>query len=109
MLQISELAAKEKLPIKFLEQIFTQPRAAGYVESRRGKFGGYSLAHPMATFFGLFVKNRAKTTMIITKTPAVILSKSARSLIHAFAVETARRDSVRPRKQRSAWLSAIPS
>jgi len=36
----------------------------------------------MATFFGLFVKNRAKTTMIITKTPAVILSKSARSLIH---------------------------
>jgi len=76
MLQISELAAKEKLPIKFLEQIFTQLRAAGYVESRRGKFGGYSLAHPMVTFSGLFVKNRAKTTMIITKTPPVILSKS---------------------------------
>ena len=44
MLQISELASKEKLPIKFLEQIFTQLKAAGYVESRRGKFGGYSLA-----------------------------------------------------------------
>lgn len=47
MLQISELATKEKLPIKFLEQIFIQLKAAGYVKSRRGKFGGYSLARPM--------------------------------------------------------------
>jgi len=47
MLQISELASKEKLPIKFLEQIFTQLKTAGYVKSRRGKFGGYSLARPM--------------------------------------------------------------
>jgi Rrf2 family protein len=47
MLQISELASKEKLPIKFLEQIFTQLRSAGYVASRRGKFGGYSLARPL--------------------------------------------------------------
>jgi Rrf2 family protein len=47
MLQVSELATKEKLPIKFLEQIFAQLKAAGYVESRRGKFGGYSLARPM--------------------------------------------------------------
>src|SRR2546430_5158528 len=47
MLQISELATKEKLPIKFLEQIFTQLKAAGYVKSRRGKFGGYYLARPM--------------------------------------------------------------
>jgi len=44
MLQVSELALKEKLPIKFLEQIFTQLKRAGYVESRRGKYGGYSLA-----------------------------------------------------------------
>ena len=47
MLQISELASKEKLPSKFLEQIFTQLKSAGYVASRRGKFGGYSLARPM--------------------------------------------------------------
>src|SRR5438034_2314843 len=46
MLQISELASKEKLPIKFLEQIFSQLKTAGYVESRRGKYGGYSLAQP---------------------------------------------------------------
>src|SRR6516164_1337529 len=48
MLQISELASKEKLPIKFLEQIFMQLKAAGYVVSRRGKFGGYSLGRPMS-------------------------------------------------------------
>src|SRR5919201_4798254 len=47
MLQISELASKEKLPTKFLEQIFMQLKAALYVKSRRGKFGGYSLARPM--------------------------------------------------------------
>jgi len=47
MLQIGELASKEKLPIKFLEQIFTQLKSAGYVASRRGKFGGYSLARSM--------------------------------------------------------------
>ena len=47
MLQVSELASKEKLPVKFLEQIFTQLKMAGYVESRRGKYGGYSLARPM--------------------------------------------------------------
>ena len=47
MLQVSELASKEKLPVKFLEQIFAQLKSAGYVKSRRGKFGGYSLARPM--------------------------------------------------------------
>ena len=47
MLQVSELAAKEKLPVKFLEQILTQLKAGGYVKSKRGKFGGYSLAKRM--------------------------------------------------------------
>jgi Rrf2 family protein len=57
MLQISELASKEKLPIKFLEQIFTQLKSAGYVSSRRGKFGGYSLARPMSQIkFGAVIR-----------------------------------------------------
>ena len=47
MLQISELAAKEKLPIKFLEQILTQLKTRGFVQAKRGKFGGYSLGKPM--------------------------------------------------------------
>jgi Rrf2 family protein len=57
MLQISELASKEKLPIKFLEQIFTQLKSAGYVASRRGKFGGYSLSRPMSRIkFGAVIR-----------------------------------------------------
>ena len=57
MLQVSELATKEKLPIKFLEQIFAQLKAAGYVKSRRGKFGGYSLARPMRRIkFGAVIR-----------------------------------------------------
>ena len=47
LLQVSQLAAKERMPIKFLEQIFAQLKAAGYVKSRRGKLGGYSLAKRM--------------------------------------------------------------
>jgi Rrf2 family protein len=46
MLQVAELAGKEQLPVKFLEQILTQLRLAGYVETKRGKLGGYSLAKP---------------------------------------------------------------
>ncbi len=47
MLQISELAKKEKLPEKFLEQILVQLKNAGCLDSKRGKNGGYSLRKPM--------------------------------------------------------------
>lgn len=58
ILQISELAAKEKLPVKFLEQIFTQLKSAGYVQSKRGKLGGYSLARPMHRIkFGAVIRS----------------------------------------------------
>jgi Rrf2 family protein len=46
LLQVNELAAKEDLPVKFLEQILMQLKAGGYLESRRGKYGGYLLARP---------------------------------------------------------------
>ncbi len=46
LLKINELVAKERLPVKFLEQILTQLRGAGFIETKRGKAGGYSLAKP---------------------------------------------------------------
>lgn len=46
-LSVSELAQSEKLPLKFLEQVLYQLRGAGYIETKRGKFGGYYLALPM--------------------------------------------------------------
>ena len=46
MLKISELVAKERLPVKFLEQILTQLRVGGFIQTKRGKAGGYSLAKP---------------------------------------------------------------
>ena len=46
IVQVSELAAKERLPIKFMEQIFIQLKAGGLVSTTRGKLGGYSLARP---------------------------------------------------------------
>lgn len=46
LLRVSEIAQKEKMSVKFLEQVMLQLREAGYVASERGKFGGYRLAKP---------------------------------------------------------------
>ncbi len=46
LVRVTELAAAEDLPVKFLEQVIQQLREAGYVESTRGKHGGYRLAKP---------------------------------------------------------------
>lgn len=46
LVQLSELAENEQLPIKFLEQIMQTLKEEGFVESQRGKFGGYRLAKP---------------------------------------------------------------
>ncbi|MDB6127288.1 MAG: transcriptional regulator, BadM/Rrf2 family [Verrucomicrobia bacterium] len=46
LVQVTELAESEQLPIKFLEQIMQALKDAGFVLSARGKFGGYRLAKP---------------------------------------------------------------
>lgn len=51
LVRVAELAAAEKLPVKFLEQILQSLKDAGYVDSERGKFGGYRLAKPTAKIF----------------------------------------------------------
>ncbi len=44
---IHDLAKRSDIPIKFLEQILLDLKRGGFVESRRGKIGGYLLArHP---------------------------------------------------------------
>ena len=45
---VETLAAKQGLPPKFLETIFTELRKDGLVVSRRGVEGGYRLARPAA-------------------------------------------------------------
>ena len=49
LLQIGELAKRENLPVKFLEAILVQLKELGYLESKRGKRGGYLLAQPMGS------------------------------------------------------------
>jgi Rrf2 family protein len=46
LVQVSELARDEQLPVKFLEQILHTLKEAGVLSSVRGKFGGYRLARP---------------------------------------------------------------
>ncbi|RFC51365.1 MAG: DNA-binding transcriptional regulator [Verrucomicrobia bacterium] len=49
LVQVSELADTEQLPVKFLEQIMSALKDAKLVTSVRGKFGGYRLAKPAKT------------------------------------------------------------
>lgn len=46
LLKMNEIVEKERLPVKFLEQILTQLKQAGYIDTKRGKAGGYFLAKP---------------------------------------------------------------
>lgn len=43
---INEIGKRADIPIKFLEQVLLDLKKGGFVESRRGKVGGYRLAKP---------------------------------------------------------------
>lgn len=43
---IHELASSERIPIKFLEQILLALRRGGFLHSKRGVGGGYTLIRP---------------------------------------------------------------
>jgi Rrf2 family cysteine metabolism transcriptional repressor len=44
VLQLNNIAENEDIPFKFLEQILYTLKSAGYVESKRGIKGGYTLS-----------------------------------------------------------------
>lgn len=46
--QMGEIAQRQEIPYKYLEQILIFLKRAGLVESRRGSTGGYTLARPPA-------------------------------------------------------------
>jgi len=46
-LNATDLAGSEQLPLKFLEQVLFALRAGGFIDTKRGKYGGYFLAKPM--------------------------------------------------------------
>lgn len=47
LVSMTELADTDNLPLKFAEGVVQELRNAGYVQTKRGKFGGYALAKPM--------------------------------------------------------------
>ena len=54
---IAEVAVGAKAPRKFLEAILLELKLAGFVESRRGRFGGYALARePAAVSFAAVIR-----------------------------------------------------
>ena len=45
---VNDIAVQNKIPKKFLDAILGELRNAGFVQSRKGKDGGYRLAKPAA-------------------------------------------------------------
>ena len=43
---IAEIAEEKKIPLKFLETILLELKKAGFLESKKGKHGGYQFATP---------------------------------------------------------------
>lgn len=44
--QLRDVAERQRIPLRFLEQIFQDLKRAGLVDSKRGPRGGYQLARP---------------------------------------------------------------
>ena len=56
-LSLREISVHEKLPVKFLEQIMIIMKRGGFVQSVKGKHGGYSLSRaPQAITVGEVVR-----------------------------------------------------
>src|SRR5690606_8535713 len=43
---VGDIATRNNIPKKFLDTILSELRVAGFVQSRKGKDGGYRLARP---------------------------------------------------------------
>jgi Rrf2 family cysteine metabolism transcriptional repressor len=57
LVTIHEIAQRIDAPIKFMEQVLLDLKRGGFVESRRGKIGGYMLAkHPRDIKVGNIVR-----------------------------------------------------
>ncbi len=57
MVQVADIAERQKVPKKFLELILLELKKHGLLHSRRGKNGGYALGKPASEiFFGHIVR-----------------------------------------------------
>ncbi len=56
-IQIEEIARRQHLPARYLEQILLSLKRAGFLESKRGVSGGYYLAkHPREITVGAIIR-----------------------------------------------------
>lgn len=57
MVQVADIAERQKVPKKFLELILLELKKHGLLHSRRGKNGGYALGKPASEiFFGHIIR-----------------------------------------------------
>ena len=56
-IQIEDIARRQHLPVRYLEQILLSLKRAGFLESKRGVNGGYYLAkHPREITVGAIIR-----------------------------------------------------
>jgi len=56
-IQIEDIARRQHLPVRYLEQILLSLKRAGFLQSKRGVHGGYYLArHPREITMGAIIR-----------------------------------------------------
>jgi Rrf2 family iron-sulfur cluster assembly transcriptional regulator len=78
--QIKDIAEREVIPVRFLEQIFQELRRAGLVGAKRGPRGGYLLARPAEEIRLGDVVRALEGPISIAARPARTTTKVAKSV-----------------------------
>ncbi len=85
--KLPEIAARQELPLAYLEQLFPKLRKAELVKSVRGPSGGYILAHDVAQITILAIVEAVDESLKMTRCDGDVKSgcmvKSSRCLTHA--------------------------
>lgn len=84
--QIKDIAARQAIPSRFLEQICQDLKRAGLVTSKRGPRGGYRLARPASAIsVGDVVRAVEGPVALVAESPKARSSgSSSQVIIHAF-------------------------
>ncbi len=119
-IELKEVAKKENISLKYLEQVIIPLRTAGFVKSVRGSKGGYSLAKPPSKInlndlveilegpVNLIECLRdpavcQKVPLCVTRDIWKEVSESIYKILHSVTLE----DMVNRRKEKEGWVQPM--
>lgn len=68
--KLSDVAKRQKIPLRYFEQVATDLRKSGYIYSKKGAHGGYGLAIPATQIYISEILNVLEGDMRLTDRPS---------------------------------------